>query len=295
LSCPRRGQFEVSSVDTVAPQPDLRKGDEMREMWELPKQGLFQRLRPVLAAAAVLWACAAIPLTIWLSLRTPPQPPPPPQREMTSVEAAAVSHATQSLRSEPVTLTSTTVVPMAQLEITETVDPNRRTGHGTVRSGRESAELLVVGDRVLLRGGAPFWATLGIPTAEPGWVDVGDRLGADLRFPLTDAAVALTAGPAEMVNTSDAPAGATVRAGEVTVVFDASGIASVTTGDRTATISRPAGDVLSRLAATPPPGWDAPVAVLNAQGGSLTVAPVPPPAPAPAPAPDAPPEPAPAP
>lgn len=255
----------------------------MREMWQLPKRSVWSRSKRLLAAAVVVWAVVAVPLVIWLSQRITPAPTPPPQRALTAVEAAAVRYASASLLATPVTLTSTVTSPMAQLQVTETLDPIRRVGQGTVRSGSQTAELLVVGDRILLRGPAPFWSTLGIPTAEPGWVEVGDRLGATLQFPIADAAAALTPGPQAQMDstTADAPT-ATFRNGTLTAVFNDSGLTTLTLGNRTTTVARPSGDQLAKLASSPPPEWDKAVATVTGNGGALTVSPAvaPPPPPA---------------
>ncbi len=264
----------------------------MREMWQLPKKSLRSRAWLILKVVTITWAITAVPITVWLSGRTTPPPPLPPQRTLTAVDTAAVRYASQSLLSQPVTLTETVVTPLAQLRVEQTADIGRNVRHGVVRSGTQTAEMLAVGDRVLLRGPAPFWASLGVPTAEPGWVEVNDRLGASLLFPLAQAAAALAPGPqALMDNTADTSAPATYRNGSLTAVITGDGITTVTLGNRTAAITRPTGDSLSKLAASPPPGWDAGFASLIGTGGALTVAPAgPPPPPG-----EAPPTPAPAP
>lgn len=258
----------------------------MREMWQLPKQSIGSRVWRILKVAALIWAVIALPLTIVLAHRMAPPPPPPAQRPLTAVEAAAVNYASQSLLTRPVTLTETVTTPLAQLRVEMTVDATRGVRHGVVRSGSQGAEVLAVGDRVLLRGGAPFWSTLGVPSAEPGWVEVGDRLGASLLYPVTQAAAALTPGPQSLVDNTDDPASpATFHNGSLTAVIGSDGLSTMTLGNRSVAVSRPTGEAIAKLAASPAPGWDVNPAVLAGNGGALTVnppAPAIPPAPAPA-------------
>lgn len=252
----------------------------MREMWQLPKKSLRSRAWLILKVVTIVWAVMAVPITIWLSGRTTPPPPLAPERSLTAVDSAATRYASQALLSQPVTLTETVVTPLAQLRVEQTVDIGRGVRHGVVRSGSQTAELLSVGDKVLLRGPAPFWASLGVPTAEPGWVQVDDKLGASLLFPLAQAAAALLSGPqALMDNTADASAPATYRNGSLTAVIDADGVTTLTLGNRTAAVARPSGDALAKLVASPPPGWDAGPAALTGTGGALTVTPAGPPPP----------------
>ena len=253
----------------------------MREMWQLPKKSLRSRAWHILKLAALLWAIVALPLTVWLAQRITPPPSPPAQRALTPMEAAAVRYGAQVLLTQPVNLTSTVTSPMAQLQVEETVDPARGVIRGTVRSSSQKAELLVVADRVLLRGGSGFWASLGVPTAESGWVDVGDRLGAAVPFPLSQAAAALATGPQALMDSApEGSTSATFHNGTLTAVFGDDGLTSITRGERTATVSRPSGDSLAKLAASPPPDWDKAVAALSGSGGALTVIPAVPPAPA---------------
>lgn len=248
----------------------------MREMWELPKRGVKAQARKILLVAGVMWAVLALPLVLWLSQRETPIPPPPAQRQLTVVEVAAVRYAAADLTGKPVTLNSTVVTPMAELEITETVDPGRRVSQGTIKSGSQTAELLVVAGRTLLRGSAGFWSTVGVATTELGWVEVGDRLGAPLSFPLSDAAAAMIPGPQALMDNGSAEAtSVTFRNGDLTAVFSDKGITSVSFGDRTADISSPNGPATAKLTASPPPGWDAAVAVLAGGNGALTVNPAP--------------------
>lgn len=253
----------------------------MREMWQLPKPSAWSRVWPAVKVAALLWAVAALPLTIWLSQRTTPLLPPSAQRPLTVVEEAAVRYASQLLLTRPVTLTETVVTPLARLQVEQTSDAPRGVSHGTVRSEAQTAELLAVGGRVLLRGGAPFWAALGVPTAEPGWVEVGDRLGASLLFPVTQAAAALTPGPRALLYTAAGPAApATFRNGPLTAVFGSDGLTTIALAHRIAAVAPPTGEALAALAASPAPGWDT-AAALTGGKEALIVAP---PATAPLPA-----------
>lgn len=257
----------------------------MREMWQLPKQSAWRRLWRVVQVVALVWAVVAVPVTVWLSLRVTPAPPPPERRPLTVIEEAAVRYAAQTLRTTSTAVTETVTTPLAQLRVEQTFDPLRGVSTGTVHSGSQTAELLAVGGRVLLRGNAPFWSSVGVPTAETGWVEVDDRLGMSLLYPLTRAAGALTTDPKSTVTGSPAAA-VTFRNGSVTATFSSDGLTSVTVGDRTATVNRPTDAALAKLAASPPPGWDAvPPAVLSGGGGVLVVTPPAPPAPPASPAP----------
>lgn len=247
-------------------------------MWQLPRQSLWKRSRRAVTVTALVWALAAIPLVAWLALRTPPPAAAPEWRALTPVESAAVRYGGQALRTEPVSLTSTVTSPMAQLRVEETVDPARSVSTGVVRSGSETADMMAVGGRVLLRGGAPFWATLGVPTSEPGWVDVGDRLGVRVTFPLDQAAAAMVPGPQSQISGND-PSSPTFRNGSLTAVFGGEGISALTFSGRTASVARPGGEALAKLAGVPPPDWEKSVATLSGSGGALTVTPATPPPP----------------
>ena len=246
----------------------------MREMWQLPKRSVWDRLRKYLIVAGLIWAVAAIPLTVWLAERNPTPPPAAQWRPLTAVEDSAVRYGAQALRTEPVSLVSTVTSPMTQLRVEETVDPVRLVSVGVVRSGSQTAEFLAAGGRVLLRGSAPFWSTLGVPTADRGWVDVGDRLGVRVAFPLDQAAAAMVPGAQMSISTTgDTASSSVIRNGTVNTVFGKDGISAITLSERTATVSRPNGEELAKLAASPAPGWEADVSVLAGSGGSLTVSP----------------------
>ncbi len=246
----------------------------MREMWQLPKRSAWSRLRKLLTVAGLVWAVAAVPLTLWLADRNPTPPPPAAWRPLTAVEDSAVRYGAQALRKDPVSLVSTVTSPMAQLRVEETVDPVRLVSVGVVRSGSQTAEFIAAGGRVLLRGSAPFWSTLGVPTSDRGWVDVGDRLGVRVAFPLDQAAAAMVPDAQMSVSTTgDMTSSSVVRNGAVNVVFGDDGISAITLSERTATVARPTGDALAKLAAAPAPDWDAEVSVLAGTGGALTVSP----------------------
>lgn len=250
----------------------------MREMWQLPRRSIRARVWQILKAATVLWAVIALPVTVWLAVRTEPTPPPPPQRQLTVVEVAAVRYASQALLTRPVSLEFTTVSPLSQLRIKQTVDPVRAVSFGVVHSGSQKADLVTVGGKVLLRGGPTFWSSLGVLTTEPGWVEVGDRLGTSLVFPLTKAAAALTPGPKALMD--DIPEGAgnaTFRNGSLAAVFGGSGVTSLSYSGQTAAVGQPAGGELTKLAGSPPPEVRGATATLIGTGGALTVTPPPPP------------------
>jgi hypothetical protein len=82
-----------------------------------------------------------------------------------------------------------------------------------------------------------------------------------------------------MDNTPEGSTSANFHNGTLTAVFGDDGLTSITRGDRTATVSRPGGDALAKLAASPPPDWDKAVATLSGSGGALTVIPAVPAAP----------------
>lgn len=246
----------------------------MREMWQLPRTSVWGRARKTATVVALAWALVAVPLTLWMAMRAPAPAPTPAQRPLTAIESAAVRYGAQALLRNPVTITYTVTSPMAQLQVEETIDPTRGISHGEVRSGSQTAELLAVDGRVLLRGGSAFWSTLGVPTAEKDWIDIGDRLGTRVTFPLAQAADALVPGPESRIDS--APEGATTttfRNPTVVAVFGSEGITTLTLSDRTGALSRPSGDALAKLAGTAPPDRDAKIATLAGSGGSLTVTP----------------------
>lgn len=251
----------------------------MREMHQLPKPSVWRRSRRALTAVVLIWAVAAVPLTLWTGLRTPPPQEHPEWRALTVVEESAVRYGSRALRTEAFSLTSTVTSPMMELRVEETVDPTRTVSVGVVRSGSHTAQMVAANGRVLLRDGAPFWSTLGVPTADPGWVDVGDRLGVRVTFPLEQAAAAMVAGPQATISAGSAET-STFRNGALTVVFGHTGVSTITFSERTAAVSGPNGYALAKLAGTPAPGWDAGVAALAGAGGALTVTPATPAPPA---------------
>jgi len=251
----------------------------VREMWELPEPSLGTKAVRAATVIALVWAVAAVPLVLWLTLRTPPAAPPPPQRELSTMERAAVHLAGQELSTSPVTLTSTVTSAAARLEVEETVDIARGVSVGQVRSGSQTAEMMTLGDKVMLRGNAAFWSTVGVPTSEPGWIEVGDRLGA-IPFPLRAAIAALEPGDEARVDTAPGD-GATMifRNGTLTAGFTGATVVSLTADERTAAVTPPVSQLRSRLAAV---AGDAPAAAgtLTGTSGALTVAAVPAPPPA---------------
>lgn len=252
----------------------------MREMWELPAPRAGVRIVRAGLVLALVWAAAAVPLTLWLALRTPPVEPPPQQRSLSVLETAAVHYAGQSLTNTAVELSSTVVSASARLEVDQAVDFARGVSYGKVRSGSQSADLLTSGDRVLLRGTPAFWSTVGVPTSDPGWVEVGDRLGA-IPFPLGEAIEALTPAPDAVVDSADpGTAAMTFRNGGLVAVFSDTGVVELTVGERTAEVSRPGKDTLSKLASAPLSQIDK-AAKLTGISGALTVSATPEPPPPP--------------
>lgn len=253
----------------------------MREMWELPGPSARARALQAVQIVGLVWALVAVPLTIWLVLRTPPAPPPPATRHLSVMENAAVSISARSLANSQVSLSSTVDSAAARLEVKETVDVVRGIAHGTVQSQSQSAELLTLGDRVLLRGSAAFWATIGVPTNDPDWIEVGDRLGA-ISFPIAQALKALAPGPDAVVDYPAADASEmTFHAGNLAADFTASGLTQLTMGSRSAKVARPSASDVTALNAAPV-DHVGDVAKLVGNSGALTVAPLPaPPPPAP--------------
>ncbi|WP_157680280.1 hypothetical protein [Mycobacterium dioxanotrophicus] len=254
----------------------------MREMWELPRPSAGSRATRVVLTLALVWATVAVPLTVWLALRTPPPEPVPATRTPSVLEAAALRYAGQTLSTGPVTLASTVTTATARLEVQETADPSHAVSYGKVRSGTQTAELLVIGTRVLLRGDSAFWSSVGVPTAEPGWIEVGDRLGR-IPFPLSEAITALGADKVE-VNTPAAGSDTmTARIGNLVADFNAAGVSALTVRGRSAAVTRAPADAPARVSAVA--GSDPAAAKLVGASGSLTVsappAPEPPPVPAP--------------
>lgn len=254
----------------------------MREMWELPAPRAGARVLRAVMVLVMAWAVVAVPLTLWLTLRTPPAEPPPRQRALSALEDAAVRYAGESLSTAPVTLSSTVISAVARLEVDQTIDVDRGVSYGKVRSGAQSADLMVSGDRVLLRSGPAFWSTVGVPTSDPGWIEVGDRLGT-IPFPLGEALGALTPDPHAQVDTSGPEATtATFRNGGLAAEFSDTGVVKLTIGDRTAEVSRPDKGTLAQLASAPVDQIVG-AAKLTGISGALTVSATPEPPPPPPP------------
>jgi hypothetical protein len=251
----------------------------VRQMWELPGPSLAQRTLRAALVLGLIWAAAAMPLTTWLALRERPDAPPPsPTRELSVMERTAVRYGAQSLATTPVSLSSTVVSASARLDVEQIADAAHAVSYGQVRSGSQSAELLVVGDCVMLRGESAFWATVGVLTSNTGWIDVGDRLGT-IPFPLSDALASLDPMPDSRVDTSFlAPEKMTFHNGNVVAQFTESGIVELTVGERRAKLAQAPGDAVPRVAAAV--STPVPAAKLIGTSGSLTVSATPNPAPA---------------
>lgn len=256
----------------------------MRQMWELPRPSLTNRLGRLLAALSLVWAAAAVPLTVWLSVRTPPQPPAPATRELSVMERAAVRSAAQELANSPVALTFTAVSATAHLQVEQVADVARNVSYGKVISGSQHGDLITIGDRVMLRGNSDFWATVGVPTADPGWIEVGDRLGV-IPFPLTHAVSLLDPTPQSTVDTSVSDSETMAfRNADLVAQFTTAAISQLDFGPRSAKLAHAPADAAQRLstAATTP----AVTSKLVGSATSLAVSstPAPPAGPGPAPA-----------
>ena len=255
----------------------------MRDMWELPGPTAKTRLTRAAVVIGLVWAIIAVPLTAWLVLRTPPAPPEPAQRELSVMESAAVSSATGALKTGVVQVSGRIDSHLARFEVAQNVQTASGDSIGKVNSGQESADLLVTGGNVLLRGDSSFWSSVGVPTAYRGWVNVGDLLG-PIAFPLDKATAALAQGPSSRIDNS-ASTGDTIvyRTDTASAGFTAKGLSSVTFGDRTVQVKFGADDVTGPLAAARNDAGAA--AKLTGTSGALTVSEPPRPRPAPGPAP----------
>lgn len=242
----------------------------MRDMWELPKPSLASRAVRVVIALAVVWAVVAVPLTVMLAHRVTPPPAPPATRPLNVMEEATVRYAAQSLSTSPVTLTFTVTSPSAELHVTQSTDAARNVSYGTVVSQGQNAELAVNGDTVLMHGSPQFWASVGVPTSEPGWIDVGDRLG-DVPFPVISVISKLDpSGSPYVDNPAPGADKMTFHRGGLTMMFTEAGPAELILDNRSAKVVPTPADARARLdaaAATPP----SPLKLIGATG-SLTVA-----------------------
>ncbi|BBY54076.1 hypothetical protein H7J07_05560 [Mycobacterium koreense] len=251
----------------------------MRQMWELPGPTLLQRAGKAAVAIALVWALAAVPLTVWLATRERPLPPAPPTRPLSAMEAAAVRASAQSLATDPVKVESTVTTANAQLQVSQVVDVSRAVSYGDVTSQSHHGDLIVVSGHTLLRGSPQFWASVGIPTSEPGWIDVDDRLGV-IPFPMLEAVSQLD--PTDETYVDHAEAGAetvTFHSGDLAAVFTEAGIAEMTVGDREGKLSPAPGDATSSLNAAA--NTTVPTTKLIGASGALTVSVAPPAPPAP--------------
>lgn len=254
----------------------------MREIWELPKPGWKKRLSAVALVLALVWAAAAIPLTIWQALR-PVKVEVPAERPLSVMELAAVRYAGQALSTAPVTLSSVVESAAARLEVEETSDAARSVSYGRVRSssGGQTADLIAVGDRVLLRGGSAFWSSVGVLTPETGWIEVGDRLGV-IPFPLASTVSELQDSPETQVDTPAADATEmTFSSGVMAATFTDAGVTALTYDGRAATLTAAPRDARSRVAAVTAESRNEFPKLVGASG-ALTVSLPPEPAEAPA-------------
>lgn len=255
----------------------------MREIWELPGATTRTKLIRATVVIALVWACVALPLTLWLTLREEPAPPPPSQRVLTVAEQLGLTLASQGLQTGYVKLEHEVITPVARFQVEETVQAASGDSVGTVSSNGETAQLLVAAGTVFLRGDSAFWSTLGVPTAFIGWVDIGGQLGR-IPFPLTEAAAALVPGPQSRIDTAnpDGPI-AVYRNEDVTADVTGVGITSVTVADRSATVGTKVPDATAQLNTATAEAAD-PGRLDGTSGGLTVIEPAaPPPSPPPAP------------
>ena len=253
----------------------------VREMWELPSSTVKTKLIRSGVVLALVWALVAAPLTVWLAVRTEPAPPPPPDRELTVTEKLAATLVSERLSQGYITLTHQVTTPVAKFEVTEAVQAASGDSIGTVKSGSETAELLVAAGSTFLRANSAFWSTSGVPTSFVGWVDIGNQLGR-IQFPLKEAVAGIAPSPQSRIETATPdPSIAVYRNGNVTAQLVDKGVVQLSVAERTATSSR-AEDTTARLQTAitevEVPGR------LEGTSGGLTVsepAPAPPPPPAP--------------
>ncbi|KXO90977.1 hypothetical protein AXK58_21335 [Tsukamurella tyrosinosolvens] len=240
-------------------------------MYEPPKTPFKEWAPRALVVVALVWAVVAVPLCGWLLWRGPEPTPQPAERELTAVDAAAVSYAHTAVTTGWVQVKSQVTSSIVRLEVEQTVEAATGNSTGRVLSASTAADLLVLGDKVMLRGNAEFWATLGVMTSTPGWVDVENKLG-DLPFPLAKAAKSLAPSKDARIGTSETDK-TEFRNGDLRATFSRNGISSLTLGDRAATVADTAPPAAEQLAA-----WQADAAItakLSGVSGSLTVAPAP--------------------
>lgn len=254
----------------------------MRDMWELPSTSLARRAALSALVLAIVWAVVAVPLTVTLARRQTPPPPPPATRSLTAMEKATVRYSGQALSVTPITLKFVVTTPNAELHIAQITDASRGVSYGKVTSQGKDADLLVSGNNVLLRATPPFWASVGVPTSEPGWIVVGNYLG-DLPFPLTEAIGNLDPNAHAYVdNPKPDDEMVTFHNGDFSAVFTEAGPAELKLGNREAKLEPAPNDArahLDQAVSTPLP----PARLIGASG-SLTVSGVPNPPPAPEPA-----------
>lgn len=163
----------------------------MTEEWKTRKPSLRERAPRWALVLLSLWLVVSVPLVIFLLVRDPEQPAPPEYRKLTALESQGVSAQLDQIRTGTIVVDSTYSSDSVRLDLSYTADAGRKGSYGTVRSGQTDGDYMVTDGRVFLRGGAPFWSTLGVSTNFPGWIDIGDRLG-KVVFPLDDTVNALS-------------------------------------------------------------------------------------------------------
>lgn len=251
----------------------------MKQMWELPGPKAGQRVSRITVAMTLVWAVIAVPLTLWLALREHPVATPPPTRDLSVMERTAVRTAAQALSTAPINVKCTVTSANAQLEVEQIADAARGVAYGRVTSKSQAADLLVIGERVLLRGSSQFWATVGVMTADAGWIEVGDHLGV-IPFPLAAAVSKLDPVKGSFVDNPAADAETmTFHNGNLAATFTEAAISQLNVEGRDGKLSQAPADGPAQIeaAATTP----VPAAKLIGASGSLTVSAAPPPPPPP--------------
>lgn len=249
----------------------------MKQMWELPGPKTGQRVGRIVLALTLVWAAVAVPLSLWLALRERPVPPPPPTRNLSVMEKAAVRASAQVLSTSPITVKSTVTSANAQLEVEQIADTARGVSYGRVTSKSQAADLLVIGEQTLMRGSSQFWATVGVMTADAGWIEVADHLGT-VPFPLATAVTKLDPVKGSFVDTPVDNAETMVfHNGDVAATFTEAAISELNVAGRDGKLVPAPADAATQIAAAATTA--VPSSKLIGASGSLTVSAAPPPPP----------------
>lgn len=253
------------------------QGADVKQMWELPGPKAGQRVSRITVAMTLVWAVIAVPLTLWLALREHPVATPPPTRDLSVMERTAVRSTAQALATAPITVKSTVTSANAQLEVEQIADAASGVAYGRVTSKSQAADLLVIGERVLLRGSSQFWATVGVMTADASWIEVGDHLGV-IPFPLAAAVNKLDPVRGSFVGNPVADAETmTFHNGNLAATFTEAAISQLNVAGRDGKLSSAPANAALQIEATA--SASVPAAKLIGASGSLTVSAAPPPPP----------------